>query len=152
MLFYFRFEEPLYSVSRFSFVLLDLATLIETALDRQRYGTLVNSAPVTSLRHGALLLLKTLDRNFPTARNRRGDAAETWRDRQSYVAAIGTLARAGIAVQPDGIERYAAARREWEPLARRVAPTLGYAMDEIDRRQPEVRRLGSATTGNEDGQ
>ena len=146
LLFYFRFEEPLYAVSRFSFVLLDLATLIETALDRQKYGTLVDSAPVTSLRRGALLLLDTLDRNFPTARNRGGDAAETGRDRSSYVAATGTLAGASIAVQPDGVERYAAARRKWEPLARRVAPTLGYAMDEVDRRWLDVKPIDPASS------
>lgn len=34
LLFYFRFKEPFYAVSRFSFVLLDAATLIDTALDR----------------------------------------------------------------------------------------------------------------------
>ena len=33
LLFYFRFKEPYYSVSRFSFIILDLVTLIETALD-----------------------------------------------------------------------------------------------------------------------
>jgi hypothetical protein len=33
LLFYFRFEAPLYAVSRFSFVLLELTTLIATALD-----------------------------------------------------------------------------------------------------------------------
>jgi hypothetical protein len=141
LLFYFRFKEPFYSVSRFSFVLLDLTTLIENALDRQRYGTLVDSAPVASLRQGALLLVETLDRNFPSARNRSGEAAETWLDRQSYVAATGTLARSAIATRPDGIEGYAVARQQWEPVVRRVTPALGYAMEEIDRRR----------TGREDG-
>jgi hypothetical protein len=151
LLFYFRFEDPRYAVSRFSFVLLDLVTLIETALDRQRCGSLVDSVPVRSLRRGALLLLETLDRNFPSAGNGLGDAAETWRNEQSYVVATETLARAGIVAQPEGIERYVAARREWEPLVRRVAPTLGYAMAEIDRRQPQVRRTGSAAAGDDHG-
>lgn len=136
LLFYFRFEEPLYSVSRFSFVLLDLTTLIETALDRQSHGSLIGSSPVTSLHRGALLLLETLDRNFPTAGDdRAGAAGEAWRHRQSYAAAMRTLAGAGIAAQPDGVEPYVAARREWEPLVHRVAPSLGTAMEEIDRRQ-----------------
>lgn len=134
LLFYFRFEEPLYAVSRFSFVLLDLTTLIESALDRQHYRILVDSSSVASLHRVALLLRETLDRNFPSAGSGRGDEAETWRDEQCYVAAIGRLARADIAVQRDGMARYIAARRQWELLARRVAPTLGYAMDEIDRR------------------
>ena len=136
LLFYFRFEEPLYAVSRFSFVILDLTTLIESALDQQRYRNLVDSSPVTALRRGALLLLETLDRNFPSAKNEHGDEAETWRDKQSYVAATSRLTRAGIAIERDGVEHYVAVRRDWEPLARRVAPALGYAMEEIDRRLP----------------
>jgi hypothetical protein len=134
LLFYFRFEEPLYAVSRFSYVLLDLTTLIDTALDRHRYGDLIASAPVASLRRGARLLLETLDSNFPTVADRAEDPAETLRIRQSYAAATETLASAGIAVQPDRVEGYLTARREWEPLARRVAPTLGYARSDVERR------------------
>jgi len=134
LLFYFRFEEPLYAVSRFCFVLLDATTLIGTALDWQRYGTLTGSAPVTSIRRCAMLLLKTLDANFPTTCDSTDDAAEGRRLRQSYLVATETLASAGIAVRRDGVESYVAARHEWEPLVTRVAPTLGYAMSEIDRR------------------
>ncbi len=103
LLFYFRFEDPLYAVSRFSFVLLDLVTLIETALDERRCGSLVHSAPVTSLRQGTLLLLETLDRTFPTARYEPADAAETSRERQSWVTAIETLAQRG---HPDAAGRH----------------------------------------------
>ena len=152
LLFYFRFEEPLYAVSRFSFVLLDLTTLIETALDRQHYKTIINSTPVASLHRGAFLLLETLDRNFPSVSNPPSNGEEIWRDTQSYLAATGVLARAGIAVEPNGAQGYVSARREWEPLARRLAPTLGYAMNEIDRRRPELKQTGSATTGVEAGQ
>lgn len=137
LLFYFRFEEPFYSVSRLGFVFMDLTTLIDTALDRQRYGSLIGSAPVTSLRRGTLLLLQTLDRNFPTARERSGDAEDAWRYRRSYAAATRRLEKAGVAVQLDGLERYVATRSHWEPLVRRVAPALGYSMTEIDRREPE---------------
>jgi hypothetical protein len=134
LLFYFRFEEPLYAVSRFCFVLLDATTLIETALDQRRYGTLAASAPVASIRRGARLLLETLDANFPTVRDRADDAAEAWRVRQSYLAATRALADASITVRTDGVDAYVAMRQEWETLVRRVAPTLGYHMSEIDRR------------------
>jgi hypothetical protein len=134
LLFYFRFEEPLYAVSRFGFVLLDATTLIETALDRRRYGTVAGSAAVASIRRGARLLLETLDSNFPTTGDRAADAAEARRLRHSYLAAARTLASAGIAVQTHGVEAYVAARQQWETLVGRVAPTLGYLMPEIDRR------------------
>jgi hypothetical protein len=146
LLFYFRFEEPRYAVSRFCLVLLDLTTLIETAIDRQRYQALINSLTVISLRRSTLLLLETLNRNFTTTRDRVVGPAEPLREKQSYLAAIGRLARAGIAVRADGLGHYAAARRVWEPLARRIAPTLGYTMNEIDRRSPDLipKKSGSS--------
>ncbi|MBB6219843.1 hypothetical protein GGI64_004372 [Rhizobium leguminosarum] len=133
LLFYFRFREPFYSVSRFSFILLDLTTLIETTLDRQQHSALVRSAPVVSLQSCARLLLATLDRNFPTVgekqmQSRTGDFAS------SCAAVLETLRRAGIKTNPDA-QRYADQRGQWEPLVRRVGPKLGYDMNEIDCRR-----------------
>jgi hypothetical protein len=66
LLFYFRLEEPFYSVTRFCFVLLALTTLLDTTLDRQKLGTLARSAPVGSIQRCARVLLGTLNRHFPT--------------------------------------------------------------------------------------
>ena len=150
LLFYFRFEDPLYSVSRFSFIVLDLVTLIGTALDQRRFRSLARSGPVASLRQCALLLLSTLDRNFPTGEDPASVPADTSRTGQSYAAAIDTLGGAGVAVQSYGMDRYVAERRSWEPIVRRIAPALGYGMDEIDRRQPhsggQARRQATIRT------
>lgn len=143
LLFYFRFKDPLYSVSRLTFVLLDLTTLIDTALDRQKHRSLIRSAPVAAVRRGARLLLETLDENFPTAKESSADAEASSRRDGSYAAALETLQRAGIEVRPDE-GSYADRRRGWEPLVRRVAPTLGYRMDEIDRR--EQRTSGAVSS------
>lgn len=142
LLFYFRFEEPLYAVSRFSFVLLDLTTLIETALARPQYSALIDSAPVSSLRQGISLLLETLDRNFPSTMPERD--FDRPRSTQSFGDAGRTLERAGILVQPGGSDRYLAIRGAWEPLVRRVAPSLGYGMNDIDRRCAEVQPVDAA--------
>jgi hypothetical protein len=109
--------------------LLDLTTLIDTALDGERYGTLIGSAPVTSIRQGAVMLLQTLDQNFPTFDDKTGEVTPM---RARYAAAMKTLALAGITISPDNSGRYVAQRETWEPLVRRVAPTLGYSMNEID--------------------
>lgn len=135
LLFYFRFKDPLYSVSRFGFVLLDLTTLIDTTLDPQEHKSLVRSSPVDALRRGTLLLLETLDRHFPTADDRT-DAAQAPHYEKSFAAASATLRRAGIDLRPDGA-RYLQQRAGWEPVIRRVAPALGLAMDEIDCRKPQ---------------
>lgn len=142
LLFYFRFEETRYAVSRFSFVLLDATTLIETALDRDRYNRLATSAPVASIRRGTRMLLETLDAHFPTVDDRTDPAAETRRLRRSYLAATQILESASITIRADGTEAYIAEREEWAPLVRRVAPTLGYTMSDIDRRST-VSRSGA---------
>lgn len=136
LLFYFRFEEPRYAVSRFSFVLLDATTLIETALDPRRHDGLATCASVAAIRRGAWMLLETLDAHYPTADDRTDIAVEAASLLGSYLAATRILERAGITVCPDAVEAYVARRQEWVPLVRRVAPTLGYAMSEIDRRSP----------------
>jgi len=135
LLFYFRFEEPTYSVSRFSFVLLNLTTLIDTTLDPQKYDAFLRSAPVVSLRQCSLLLLQTLSRHFPTWDDTPADAAEAPRYEESYLAAVETLRRAGIKAHSNS-KSYVDQRSRWEPLVRRVAPTLGCGMDEIDTRRP----------------
>jgi hypothetical protein len=135
LLFYFRFKDAAYSVSRLSFILLDLTTLIEAALDRQKHTALVRSAPVGALRRCTLLLLETLDRNFPTADEAPAETSAARHYEESYSAAAETLRRVGIDARPnDG--SYADDRTRWEPLVRRVAPALGYAMNEIDCRRP----------------
>jgi biotin operon repressor len=139
LLFYFRFNEPMYSVSRLSFILLDLTTLIRVVLDRRQYENLANSAAVASLHQGALLLLETLDRNFPTSGDRSVQPSELDLERQKCLAAIQSLKRSGIEVQQDSSDEYAASVLEWKGLARSVGPTLGYAMEDIDRRQAEPR-------------
>jgi hypothetical protein len=138
LLFYFRFKEPTYSVTRFTFILLDLTTLIDTTLDREKYGALVRSAPVASLRRCSLLLLETLDRNLPTADEGHAQSAEAGNFEESYAAAVRTLQRAGIEVRPNGVS-YAEQRSRWEPLVRRVAPTFGYQVDEIERNRRQSK-------------
>ena len=132
LLFYFRFREPRYAVSRICFVLLDLTTLIETGLDRHKYQSLVGSAPVESLRRCALLLLETLDRHFPTRTAPAPTPCQHFEE--SYAAATRTLARMGIEALPVSAS-YAEHRSRWDPLLRRVGPALGYAIDEIEARQ-----------------
>ena len=132
LLFYFRFKEPLYAVSRFSFILLDLTTLIDTTLDRKKYSRFVDSAPVEALRRCSLLLLETLNQNFPTVEDPQTEKARSYEG--SYAAALKTLRGAGVEAQPN-LDSYADQRSRWEPLIHRVGPTLGYTMDEIDCRQ-----------------
>ncbi|MCW3798478.1 potassium channel family protein [Sphingomonas sp. BN140010] len=133
LLFYFRFVDPRYSVSRFSFVLLDLTTLIDTALGSERYRSLQRSAAVVAVRECAQMLIETLDRNFPTANEGPKTVAD--RAEESFTLATERLRQEGAEVLGDP-RAYVALRSGWEPVIRRVAPSLGYRTEEIDRRVP----------------
>ena len=131
LLFYFRLRKPLYSIPRVTFILLDLITLVDTALDRDKYGVFVRSSAVRSVRRCALLLLDTLDLNLSGS---VGHAAPPLRSgHAAFTAATETLRHAGIEPRAGG-DDYADQRAEWEPLVRRVAASLCEPFEDVDRR------------------
>jgi hypothetical protein len=64
VLFYFRFEESCYSVSRFTNIALDAVAIIKTALDATQYRWLIESGAVADVWNSSLLLLTTLEDAF----------------------------------------------------------------------------------------
>jgi hypothetical protein len=141
VLFYFRFPEPFYSISRMSLVALDTVTLIKAALSDETYAWFKESASVTQLGRASTVLLKTLSDAFLPNRARDAcDRAECsdamnalWRRR--YFAAVRRLRQAGIATVEDpqsGAELYVSLRAQWAPHIARLAPYMGYRDEEID--------------------
>lgn len=139
VLFYFRFREPFYSISRFTLVSLDAATLIKSALSDKEYSWLKNSGAVEELWDGATLLLETVAdiflrpaiRGLPHAPDE--DTCELWRCR--YFAALRTLHQAGIQTVADeqaGAEYYVNLRRQWNDYVTHMAPMLAYSTEDID--------------------
>ncbi len=132
----FRFREPYYSVSRFTFVALDAVTLIETALDERRYGWLKRSAPVTQIWAACMLLLSTLVMTFfgGAAPEHRVDdrTRDEWRRR--YAAALVRLRDAGLQTTADdraGAEAYVELRARWYGQIAALAPRMAYTIEEI---------------------
>jgi hypothetical protein len=138
VLFFFRFEEPYYSVSSISLVSLDAVSLIKSGLDDDEYRWLKESAAVTQLRGAAQRLLTTLMDAFldglpPEPATVDPAAAERWRAR--YHAALRRLEEAGIETIADpeeGAAAYVALRAKWDYLIAYLAPNLGFTMEEID--------------------
>lgn len=138
VLFYFRFREPHYAVSRFSFVCLDTVTLIRTALDERRAAWLRESVAVAQLWEGSLELVRKLTSTFlresPDLDAPIDDrTAARWRRR--YVAATDRLREAGISTSSDerrGADAYVALRARWDPYIEALAPLMGYEMPEVD--------------------
>ena len=138
VLFYFRFDTPIYSASRVCLVALDTVTLIQTVL-ADRYAAVRDSAAVEQLEGAAMKLLESLDRTFlgvampdpPAA----PDAETRARWERRYGAALQRLRDAGIETATDeaaGAVRYAALRTRWDRYIAALAPAMAFDMAEID--------------------
>ena len=138
VLFYFRFREASYSVSRICFMALDTVTLIKSTLDDEHGAWLKESASVSQLARASLRLLTTLEETFlGGAPDQLGlpDAATQERWRRRYSAALHRLREAGIATTADeaaGAEHYVKLRAGWNGHIERLAPAMGYDREEID--------------------
>ena len=134
ILFFFRFKEPYYSVSRTALTSLDTVTLIKSALDDAEYGWLKHSAAVELLWLSTLLELKTLIQTFvpnadldsPISAERQ----ELWRRR--YRAGVERLQSAGIRTTEAGVEEYVALRCRWDRYITLLTPKFAYEMEEVD--------------------
>jgi len=140
VLFYFRFPAPFYAISRFTFVALDAASLLRTAL-APRYDWLKESGSVQGLARSARRLLETLTDNFisPKVEPVAPDAPQRQAWRERYHHALEQFRKAGIEVRSDperGAEEYIASRQDWDCFVRRLAPFMAYDIHEIDRVTP----------------
>lgn len=138
VLFYFRFEEPYYAVSRITNVALDTATLIRTVLDDTQYRWLRNSGAVEDLWQASMLLLVTLERTFLEGEGRPCEppdleTRERWRER--FFGAAATLQAAQVPLASDlqrAADAYVTLPSQWSGHIQNLAPSMLYTLDEID--------------------
>jgi Ion channel len=135
ILFYFRFPEPFYSVSRSWLVALDAVSLIRSTLPDDA-DWLKQSGAVVQMWSSALLLLATLNDVFlseeVTAEAHEGER-QLWRVRFDH--ARQRLQDADIAVSDDPAhsrEVYIECRRRWDGLVHLVGNAMAYDPGEID--------------------
>jgi hypothetical protein len=139
VLFFFRFREPYYSVSKSVLTAFDTASLIKSALDDKEYSTVKESAAVAQLWRGAMLQVTTLENTFLAGGapdGKKEPDAQTY-DRWSrrYNAALERFKEAGIktiADEQEGVKRYVALRSRWEHYITALAPVMAYRMEEVD--------------------
>lgn len=139
VLFYYRFHEPFYAVSRVALLALDTATLLTTALRGKDSTWVRESAAVVQLRLAALHLTRTLQETFldglhdPT----HPDAETEARWKQRFHAAVRRLREAGIETCSGADEeasalRYVELRAGWEAHVEELAPAMCFSVEEID--------------------
>ncbi len=140
MLFYFRFREAYYSVTRTMLVSLDTVALIKSALDDKEYGWLKLSGALEQLERGAFLELKTLSKLSPANKEFDKPADERTRElwRRRYDMAVEQLQLAGIKTEKSGADLYIALRSQWDPYIKLLAPQFAYHMDEVDTAMAKV--------------
>src|SRR3954454_8819441 len=134
ILFYFRFPEPYYSVSRSSLVALDAVSLIRSVLSKEA-DWLKQSGAVTQLSTSALLLLSTLNKVFLQQKASVEPDADhrLWRIR--FENARQRLQEAGISVTDDlqrSLESYIEQRRRWHHLTQLLGTSMAYRPSELD--------------------
>jgi ion channel len=144
ILFYFRFREPYYSVSRSAQLVIETSALIQTALSDESYRWLKESAAVCDLNRSALMLVKLLERVFlpggvPDASEEPNESTRAvWRER--FAKALRRLRAAGIETIADpeaGAEAYSSQRQTWEPFIRKLAEAGAFEWDEIEPSTPK---------------
>lgn len=139
VLFYFRFRDPHYAMSRLTLVTLDTVTLIKSALDDEEYGWLKESMAVAQLWRASMWMLTLLAITFlpgglPDA-NREPEPAllDQWRRR--YFAALHRLRQAGIRTIRDeeaGAVTYVSLRARWDRYIRSFSGYMAHTMEEVD--------------------
>jgi hypothetical protein len=138
VLFYFRFPQPFYELSRFTLVLLDAVAFIRTGLDEREAGWLKRTAVLEHLERGGLVMIDTLHRVYLREESVGPPDSEpeeiaAWRRR--YARGLAVLRDAGLPVRRDtarGCAEYVARRAQWcEPLIR-LGGAIGHRPEEID--------------------
>jgi hypothetical protein len=118
-------------------VLLDAVTIMRSVLSDQQ-STIQQLSALDQLWHGSLMLLSSLETTFLSAnpsRVKEPDASERalWERRTDRAAAL--LKDAGLEIAEQSLARakYVALRTQWDSHIEKLAPSMLYSMQEIDR-------------------
>lgn len=133
VLHYFRFQHSYYSLARIIFLTMDTVALLRSALNAEKYRSLLRSAPMLELEDGGQHLLTELTNSFLPkcfSHSRQSDnILRSW-----YYESVERLQAEGIETVIDleaGAEKYLSLRRTWEPCVMTLTEYLAYDWCEI---------------------
>jgi len=133
---YFHYREPYYALPRILLTVLDTTALCASALDRQRYSNIVDSAALYELRAAALALLHEL---IPAVESRTPTSSDNEQWAERYRAATTQLAAAGLHTSTDitnGTRQYLLDRAHWDRPLRHLAHAELYPWNTTPRTPP----------------
>lgn len=138
VLFYFRYREACYATSRFSLVLLDMVSLVQSAVGGESEW-LRRTAAIKQIWLATTEMITTLEGAYvPHAQQQQRavpDAATRERWRLRHAAAIRRLRSAGIETVADeqaGFEEYVSLRSRWQQDIESLVQFMAYSMEQID--------------------
>jgi hypothetical protein len=134
VLLYINLPQTYYSLPRILFILMDMSTLIKSALHEGKYRSLINSAAVAELWGGGMHLLKILSNSLLPKRHLlvSEQEEEIWRRR--YYLAVERLNDANIKTVSNieqGADLYVALRRKWTRELSELIDYMAYSWNEI---------------------
>lgn len=126
---YFHFPEVSYALPRVLITALDLATVISSTLDPQRYGRLLHGPATAQLTTASQQLLHEL---VPRAANAAPDGANERQWRQRHAAVVRMLSEAQVSLAPDSLDAYVRRRSTWDRQLRDLADATLYDWKDIE--------------------
>ena len=139
-LFYFRFRDPHYALSRMALVMLDSVCLIKSAMDDERFAWLKKSAAVEQMWRGSMQLLTLLAQEFlprglpESPEEPDQPTLDAWHRR--YNAGLRRLSEAGIQTLSDeasGAQVYVSLRLRWDRYIKAFSEHMLHDLQNIDR-------------------
>jgi len=134
VLHYFRFQEAYYALAQIALITMDTATLLRSALNEEKYRSLVYSAAVAELEDGGQHMLVELSNSFLPKGCLRSKGQPEAMLREWYYRAVERLRAEGIETVTDletGANFYITLRRKWEPYVIAFAEHMAYEWSEI---------------------
>lgn len=137
VLHYFRFPEVHYALARMLFIVMDAASLTQTAVDKEAHRQLVMGSAARGLQKGGRQLLRELGETFLGERQPEQDQTPPEENltqwREHYQRTAERLACEGLAVSAAeiGEDAYVSLRRQWQPLVEAFAEHMAYSWERV---------------------
>jgi hypothetical protein len=134
---YFRLASTAYALPRFAFLTIDSASLVRSAIDQERYRTIVRSTSVARLWHGGLQLVTGIGGTFlpdGLVDKHTPDEHDEQEWRGHFRRAVNRFHNEDIAIAQDlqaAEDEYVALRRKWQAHISALTDYLQYEWTEI---------------------
>lgn len=130
VLHYFRFPQAHYALARIMFLVMDVTSLVCTAVDEEAHPQLVSSSAARGLHVSGHRLLESMTARSPNKKpteEQEPDAEKLVRWREHYRYARTRLEHQGLETRTEaGEAAYLASRRQWQPFIEVLAAQMAY--------------------------